>query len=104
MPEFTKVASVGEIPDGQGKCVELNGNRVAVFNVGGQFYAIDDTCTHEDGPLSEGEVDPETMEVSCPWHNACFDLRTGEVTCPPAFEPVNAYTTRVNGDDVEVQV
>jgi len=44
------------------------------------------------------------MEVSCPWHNACFDLRTGEVTCPPAFEPVNAYTTRVNGDDVEVQV
>lgn len=101
MPEFTKVATTDEIPIGQAKLVEVNGNEIAIFNVGGSFHAIDNTCTHVGGPLCEGEI--SGAEVTCPWHGAMFDVTTGQVLGPPAASNVSSYPVRVAGLDIEVE-
>lgn len=82
--------------------VEVEGNRIALFNLDGEVYALDDACTHVGGPLSEGPVEGE--EVECPWHGSRFDIETGEVTSLPAKENVATYQVRVADDDVEVEV
>jgi 3-phenylpropionate/trans-cinnamate dioxygenase ferredoxin component len=82
MPEFVKVAKTGDIAPGEGKGVDVGERRIALFNVDGTFYAIDDTCTHRGGPLSDGMV--LGNEVTCPWHGAVFDVRTGSVRGLPA--------------------
>lgn len=102
MSEFIKAATAEEIPEGSAKLVELGGKSIALFNVGGEFFAIANTCTHDGGPLAEGELDGH--EVTCPWHGAIFDVRTGAVLGPPAGENVVSYPVRLNGADVEVQV
>jgi nitrite reductase/ring-hydroxylating ferredoxin subunit len=102
MPAFVKVARSGEIPPGRGKMVEADGKKIGVFNVDGVFYAIDDTCTHRGGPLSEGDL--AGQEVTCPWHHAIFDVTTGEVLGPPAPAGVSRYNTRVEGGDLEVEI
>jgi nitrite reductase (NADH) small subunit len=76
MASFVKVAAAGDIAPGAGVCVEVGGRQVAVFNVDGAFYAIDNTCPHRGGPLAEGEL--EGTAVTCPWHAWQFDLKTGE--------------------------
>ncbi len=102
MAEFVKVATKDELPPGERMVVEVNGVYVAVFNVGGQLYAIEDVCTHDDGPLAEGELDGYTIE--CPRHGAQFDIRDGRVLRLPAVAPVPWYEVRVEGDDVLVKV
>lgn len=102
MSEFVKVAKTDEIPAGRAKMVDVNGTEIALFNVGGSFYAIDNTCTHVGGPLSEGEI--EGVEVTCPWHGGVFDVTTGEVLGPPPGSAVNRYNVRVEGSDIEVEV
>ena len=102
MPEFIKVAERSEIAEGTGKCVEVEGKRIALFNLAGEFYAIDDTCTHRGGSLSEGSLEGD--EVQCPWHGAHFNIKSGQVTAPPAGAAVTAYTVRVTGEDIEVEV
>ena len=102
MPHFIKVAEKSEMADGTGKCVEVEGKRIALFNLGGEFYAIDDTCTHRGGPLSEGSLEGD--EVECPLHGAHFNIKSGRGTSPPAGAPVTAYTVRVTGEDVELEV
>lgn len=102
MTEFVKVASIAEIPPGQGTMVEMGGKRIAVFQVDGTYYAIDDTCTHKGGPLSEGEL--MGREVICPWHGAKFDVTTGKALGPPASEDVCRYNVRVSGEDIEIEV
>ncbi|MBI3061341.1 MAG: Rieske 2Fe-2S domain-containing protein [Deltaproteobacteria bacterium] len=77
MADFVKVAKTDEIVPGQGKMIEVGGKKIALFNVEGSFHAIDDTCTHRGGPLSEGSLDGK--EVTCPFHGARFDVTTGEV-------------------------
>ncbi len=99
---FVKVAKVSDIPPGTVKACTVNGRSVAVCNVGGSFYAIDDVCTHDEGPLGEGELDG--FEVECPRHGARFDVRTGEVTSLPAVMPIETFKVRVNGSDVEIEV
>jgi nitrite reductase/ring-hydroxylating ferredoxin subunit len=99
---FTKAAAVQEVPPGTGKQVQLSGKVIALFQVNGAFYAIDDTCPHRGGPLSEGQV--EGTEVICPWHNACFDLTTGAVLSPPATKGVGCYKVQVVGDEVQIDV
>jgi nitrite reductase/ring-hydroxylating ferredoxin subunit len=76
--------------------VSLNGEAVVVFNLDGEYYAIGDECTHEGGPLSEGEVNGEM--VICPWHGSCFDIRSGEVKCGPADEPVKSFKVIIEGN------
>jgi Ferredoxin subunits of nitrite reductase and ring-hydroxylating dioxygenases len=102
MSKFVQVAKLSEIPDQSAKCVQVEGRSIALFNLGGQFYAIDDTCTHEGGPLSEGLI--HGAEVECPWHGAHFNITTGEVTLDPATEGVAKYNLRLNGDAIEVEV
>ena len=102
MPHFIKVATTAELADQQAKLVELEGQKIALFRVDGAFYALSDTCTHRGGPLSEGEL--EGAEVTCPWHGAKFDIRTGAVVGPPAPQAVKSYPVRVTGADVEIEV
>jgi nitrite reductase (NADH) small subunit len=102
MAGFVKIAKTSEIALGQGKLVEVNGKKIAVFNVEDAFYVIDDSCTHRGGPLSEGAL--EGKKVTCPWHGATYDLTTGEVLSPPAPKGVARYNARVEGDDVEVEI
>ncbi len=102
MPEFKKVASVTDLQPGTGKLAEMDGKRIALFNPGGTFYGIDDTCPHRGGPLSEGPVEGES--VTCPWHGSVFNIKTGAVETPPARTGVSAYKVRVQGTDIEVEV
>jgi len=102
MAGFVKVATVLEVPPGQGKLVTAGDKELALFNVGGTFYAIDNTCTHVGGPLSEGMLDD--VQVECPWHGARFDVTTGKVLTPPAGGDVTSYKVRVNGSDIEIEL
>ena len=102
MGTFHKVTQTKNLAPGQGMAVEVAGNRIALFNVDGTFYAIGDTCTHRGGPLSEGSLEGST--VTCPWHGANYDIRTGKNLTPPAPAEVPSYNVRVEGDDVEVEI
>ena len=102
MASWVKVAARRDIPQEGGLSVEASGKRIAVFEVGGALFAIDDECPHAGAPLSEGIVSGE--EVQCSWHGSRFRLRTGEVLEPPADEPVSAYAVRLSGEDVEVEI
>ena len=102
MAEFVKVAKSEDVAAGRGKMVEVSGRKIAVFNVGGAYHAIDDTCTHRGGPLSEGEI--EGTKVTCPWHGAVYDVTTGEVLGPPAPKGVSRYNVRVSGNDIEIEI
>jgi nitrite reductase/ring-hydroxylating ferredoxin subunit len=100
MPSFVTVAESSEIPPGQIKEVELEGQSILVVNVNGQFFAIDSICTHRGGPLAEGELRGEI--VTCPWHRGGFDVRTGEAVALPTTEPVTTYRVRMVGTSVQV--
>jgi len=102
MADFVKAARTTEIEPGQARLVEVKGKQIALFNVDSQFVALDNTCTHRGGPLADGEVSGH--EVTCPWHGATFDVRTGEVVGPPAQQAVVRYGVRVTGTDIEVEV
>ena len=101
MSEFVTVAKVSDIPEGEGRCFEVGGHKVGVFNLGGEFHAIDDICTHAHASLSEGDVEGD--EVTCPLHFASFNIRTGECLSPPADEDVRSHVVRVEGDEIQVQ-
>ncbi len=102
MATFVTVARTEDLAAGQGKLVEVNQKRIALFNVGGHYYAIADVCPHRGGPLSEGELDGAA--VVCPWHGAIFDLATGEVTRAPAAAGVATYDVRVEGEEIAIAV
>jgi len=99
---FQKVAEPDELPPGGKKVVLIDERAVAVFNVGGSYYAIDDVCTHDGGPLAEGKLEGHVIE--CPRHGAKFDVRTGKVLCMPAVAPVRAHEVRVEEDGVYVRL
>jgi 3-phenylpropionate/trans-cinnamate dioxygenase ferredoxin component len=102
MPRYIAVAGRSEVPEGSVVCVDVAGRKVALCQVGGAFYAVDDTCSHVGGSLAEGEVDG--YEVVCPWHGARFDIRTGEAMGPPADSPVARFNVRAEGDTIEIEV
>jgi nitrite reductase/ring-hydroxylating ferredoxin subunit len=100
MAEFVRVAGKDELLPGQGKAVSVNGKSIALFNVKGEFFAVDDYCTHKGAPLHNGMLGNNS--ITCEWHGATFDLKTGAVLSPPAAGGITAYEVRVNGDDVEI--
>ena len=102
MAKRIKVARIADLAPGSGTTVDVEGQRIALFNVQGTFYAIDDTCPHRGGPLGEGELDGAM--VTCPWHGATFDVQTGAVTGPPARNGVRSFQVRVEGEDVLVEI
>ena len=101
MAKLTKLAETSDIPPGEGRVIEAEGKTLAVFNVDGTFYAIDNTCLHRGGPLGEGEL--AGTIVTCPWHAWQYDVRTGEAVFDPGVR-VETYPVRVEGDDVLVEV
>ncbi|HEY4683256.1 MAG TPA: non-heme iron oxygenase ferredoxin subunit [Candidatus Acidoferrales bacterium] len=104
MSRFVKVASVDQIDSERGALVECEGKRIALFNVTDRYYAIEDTCTHRGGPLSEGMLLEAEGVVVCPWHGARFDIKTGKVLGPPAPQGVASFPVRVVGKDIEVEM
>ena len=99
---WVTVAKVSEVPKGRVKVVEVEGNRIALCNVEGTIYAIDDVCTHDNGPLGEGEL--WDNQIECPRHGARFDVKTGKVVCLPAVIPVRTYEVKIEGEEVKVKV
>ena len=97
---FVPVAKRDEIPVGQFKPVGVGGKRLLVCRTAEGFYAVDDTCTHDDGPLADGWLEGNAIE--CPRHGARFDVTTGKVLCLPAAVPIRSYPVKVEGDDVKV--
>ena len=98
------VCSVAELPPGAMRLVEHDGMKIGVFNCDGTIYAIEDRCSHDDGPLAEGEFDPATCTVECPRHGSLFDLTTGRPRTLPAFKPVQTFATAVADDTVTLEV
>ena len=104
MSEWHVVARVGEIAHGEVKRVEIGDEEIGVYNLDGELYAIEDRCSHDDGPLVEGDWEPDEAVVICPRHGSRFDLRTGRPLTLPAFEPVETYAVRVEDGVVKVTV
>jgi 3-phenylpropionate/trans-cinnamate dioxygenase ferredoxin subunit len=98
--EFISIATQEEVPPGERLFVEIDGNPLVVFNIAGQLFAIADVCSHDDGPLGEGDLDG--YEVSCPRHGAEFDVRTGKALSLPAVVDIPAYPVRVVDGQIEV--
>jgi 3-phenylpropionate/trans-cinnamate dioxygenase ferredoxin component len=98
---FVTVARVGEIPEGGVKVVRIDDQPIALFHVDGGYYATDDVCTHDGGPLAEGKIQGDVIE--CPRHGARFNIKTGDVLCLPAISPVATYEVKVEGDEIRVR-
>ena len=101
MAELVKVASVAELPAGSCKAVEVNGKTIALFNVDGKVFALDNTCLHQGGPLGEGMLEGDV--VTCPWHMWEYNVRTGEKVASPTLR-VASYAVQVEGNDIKVAV
>src|SRR5258708_7301961 len=101
--EFVNVAKVSDIPEGTVKICNAAGQHFLVCNVGQSFYAVADICSHDNGPLGEGEL-VDHLQIECPRHGARFDLTTGKAMCLPAVTPIPAYQTEVRGEDVWVSL
>ena len=98
--EYITVGTVEELKDGERLFVEIDEKPIVVLKIGDQYYAIADLCSHDDGPVGEGEL--EGYEIICPRHGARFDIRTGRVLALPAFVDIPAYPVRVVGDQIEL--
>jgi 3-phenylpropionate/trans-cinnamate dioxygenase ferredoxin subunit len=99
---FVPVAKTSDIPTGQFKQVVIEGKPLLVCHTADGFFAIEDTCTHDDGPLADGWLDGDAIE--CPRHGARFDVKTGKVLCLPAAVPIKSYPVKVDGDAIQVNV
>jgi len=97
---FVTVCSIDDLPPGERLFIKVGDAPIVVFNVDGEYFAIDDTCTHDQGPLGEGDL--EDHQIICPRHGARFDIRSGEVLTLPAVKDVNTYPIRVVDDRVEI--
>ena len=95
---WVRVAELPELPPGSAKAIYLGGEQVALFNVSGQLHAIDNRCSHANGPLCEGQV--QGTLVTCPWHGSRFDLVTGQPVRPPAQRPLRVYAVRIDNGSV----
>jgi len=102
MSDFVRVARLSEIPDPGRQVVELDERLIVLFKVGGELFALDDVCTHDDGPLGEGELVDHT--IACPRHGAKFDIRDGRALTMPATRPTVAHQVKIEGDDVFVKL
>lgn len=107
MSDWIDVAGIDELPPGQGKLVEADDVAIAVFNIDGELYALEDTCTHDESPMLGCGLGPEEIldgdQVICPRHGARFCVKTGEALTPPAYEPVATFPVRIESGRVQVR-
>ena len=101
MSDWVTVAKVGELAPGEFRTADVDGASVAVFNVDGQYYAIEDVCTHDGGQLTGGVVEGD--EIVCPRHGARFCIRTGQALSAPAYEPAASFPVRVENGEIQVR-
>ncbi len=99
MTEYISIARLEDLPPGSSKLVEYGIYRIAVFNLDGEIYALEDMCTHDGGPLATGRI-VEGCQVECPRHGARFDIKTGNAMCMPAFMPTLTYEIKIEGDEI----
>lgn len=99
---FVKVGNVSDVPAGRVGVYVVDDREIAVCNVDGTIYAIDNLCTHDDGSLDQGDLDG--CEIECPRHGARFNVTTGKATMGPAFLPVDTFPIRVEGDEIKIEV
>ena len=102
MTTWQTVAKTGDIPPERVAVFQVGDHEVAVCNVNGEFYAIDDLCTHDGGSLDQGQL--EADEIECPRHGARFNVTTGAAIQLPAFEPVDTHEVRIDGESIQVGV
>ena len=93
-----EIGMLADVPPGTARAFAVQGTAIAVFNIDGDLYALDDTCSHAEASLSEGEIDPDELCVECPLHGSQFDLQSGLPRTLPAFEPVQVYKVWHEGD------
>ncbi len=102
MAEFKTTAKASEVAPGEMKLVEVDGDEVVIANVDGEFFAFSNTCTHEGGPLSDGELEGDI--VTCPWHSTPFNVKTGEAQEGGVTDdPIPTYEVRLEGDDIQIR-
>jgi 3-phenylpropionate/trans-cinnamate dioxygenase ferredoxin subunit len=99
------VCALSDLPEGEMRLIEAEGRKIGVFrDREGELYAIEDRCSHDDGPLAEGEFDPDACTVECPRHGSLFDLRTGRPKTLPAFQPVETFVARAEDGEVKLEL
>ena len=99
------VCPADELGEGEMRLIEVEGEKVGVFRcAGGELYAIEDRCSHDDGPLAEGEFDGAACTVECPRHGSLFDIRTGRPKTLPAYQPVETFEVREEDGEIKLEV
>ena len=104
MPEVIEVCPVDALEPGAMRLVEWEDLEIGVFNCAGTVYAIEDRCSHDNGPLVEGDLDQEECTIECPRHGSLFDLKTGKPMTLPAYVPVDTFPVVIEGDTIKLEV
>ena len=104
MIQVVDVCSISELPPGDRRELLVDGIDISVFNCAGTLYAIEDRCSHDDGPLAEGELNETDCTVECPRHGSKFDLKTGRPLTLPAYEPIETFPVRVEDQMIKLEV
>jgi len=104
MADIIEICPLSELPPGGRRIVEWEDVEIGVFNCGGELFAIEDRCSHDDGPLAEGDFDAGQCTVECPRHGSLFDLRSGKPKTLPAYVPVDTFPVVVEDDIVKLEV
>ena len=104
LSEKVSVCPEAELSPGEMQLVEVDGRKIGVFNCAGTLYAIEDRCSHDDGPLAEGPFDADACTVECPRHGSLFDLTSGRPKTLPAYQPVTTYPVTIEDDTITLEV
>lgn len=104
MGNLVDVCHISELPPGATRLVEFDDCEIGVFNCDGTLYAIEDRCSHDDGPLAEGVLDQAACTIECPRHGALFDLKTGRPKTLPAYQPVDTFPVTIANDMIQLEV
>jgi 3-phenylpropionate/trans-cinnamate dioxygenase ferredoxin subunit len=99
-----EICRAQELPPGASRIVEADGRKIGVFNAGGDLYAIEDRCSHDDGPLAEGAFDPDDRTVECPRHGSLFDITNGRPKTLPAYLPVDTFPIHVEDGVIKLEI
>jgi 3-phenylpropionate/trans-cinnamate dioxygenase ferredoxin subunit len=104
VPQLIDVCPLSELAPGERRLVEWDELEIGVFNCGGTVYAIEDRCSHDDGPLIEGELDDQACTIECPRHGSLFDIKTGKPKTLPAYVPVDTFPVIIEDDTIKLEV